>query len=185
MMRFNYLNDAPPDIIERIQGLRIAPELRTPLAAVITACLVVLSWWSLERYWIREALREEAVATARLQQSRAAFAATKLIRSDVDALLALDRRLRDIRLSGSLLSARLADIGNHVPRRAWLTSIARADGGFELKGRAEGLSVLSQTVADLMSSHAAYSPTLMHAGKEDRSNGGLIGFTVQVTEKRR
>ena len=184
MMRFDYLHDAPPDIVERIAGFRVPAELRTPFAALLTACLVVLAWWSLERHWIAEAMREEAVATSRLEQSRAAFDATRLNRANVEQLLALDRSLRQIRLSGAMLSAQLADIGNHVPRQAWLTSIDRADGGFELQGRAAGLSVLSKTVADLMSSKIAFSLALVHAATEERSNGALIAFTLRVTGKK-
>ena len=124
------------------------------------------------------------MASLRLEQSRAAFAATKVVRTDVDRLLALDTRLRQIRLSGSVLSHRLADVGNHVPARAWLTSIARTNDGLELHGRAEGLNVLSQTVADLMSSKAAASPTLVRAVREERQNA-VITFTIRAHEAQR
>ncbi len=180
-MRFNYLRDAPPELIEQLRALRISPELRSPLSAVATAIVVVFAWWSLERHWMSEAMREEARAAIRLQQSRAAFAATKLVRADVDRLLSLDARLRAIRLSGSVLSHRLADVGNHVPTQAWLTSIVRTNDGLELHGRAEGLNVLSKTVAGLMSSKAAASPTLVRAVREDRSSG-VIDFTIRATE---
>ena len=180
-MRFNYLCDAPPELVERLRGVRVSAQLRTPLSATATALFVVCAWWFLERHWISEAAREEAIAAVRLEQSRAAFASTKLVRADVDQLLALDARLRRIRLSGSVLSHRLADVGNHVPTRAWLTSIARTSDGLELHGRAEGLNVLSETVADLMSSKAAASPTLVRAVREDRETG-VINFTIRAGE---
>jgi Tfp pilus assembly protein PilN len=182
MMRFNYLSDAPPEVIERVRALRIAAELRTPLYAFVTACFVVLAWCALERQWISGSIHEEAVAAMRLERSRAAFAATKLVRANVEDLLALDARVRKIRLSGSRLAGRLADIGNRIPAQAWLTSIDRSNDGFELEGRAEGLNVLSRTVASLMSATAASSPTLVRAVKEDSANG-LIRFTMRVAEK--
>ncbi|MBV8639368.1 MAG: PilN domain-containing protein [Candidatus Eremiobacteraeota bacterium] len=104
------------------------------------------------------------------------------MRSDVDVLLALDAKLRRIRLSGSMLSHRLADIGNHVPSEAWLTSIVRTDDGLELRGRAQGLHVLSETVADLMSSSAASSPTLVRAVREEHG-APLISFTIRAEER--
>ncbi len=182
-MRFNYIQDAPPEPIEHLRALRIPLELRTPLGALVTAILVVCAWWTLERHWIAAATREEAVASQRLKQSRAMFAATKLVRSNVDQLLSLDGRLRRIRLSGSGLSHRLADIGNHLPSAAWLTSIVRTPDGLELHGRAEGLNVLSATVADLMTSTAAASPTLVRAVKEDRARDALVTFTIRAQER--
>jgi Tfp pilus assembly protein PilN len=180
-MRFNYLKDAPPAPVEHLRGLRIPREFRTPVAAIATAAIVVCAWSFLEHHWITEAAREEALATVRLEESREAFAATKLVRSDVDQLLALDGRLRRIRLSGSVLSHRLADIGNHVPAQAWLTSIARSSDGVELHGQAEGLNVLSDTIADLMSSKAAGAPTLVRAVRDDRSSS-VLSFTIHAEE---
>lgn len=182
-MRFNYLRDASPDIVEQVRAVRVPQQLQFPLTALFTAVIVVTAWWFLESHWVSEAAREEAIASARLEQSRQEFTATKLVRSDVDELLALDARLRGIRLSGSELSGRLADIANHVPHEAWLTSIARTDDGLELHGRAKGLHVLSATVADLMSSSAASSPTLVRAVREERATP-LINFTLRSEERK-
>ncbi len=183
-MRFNYLYDAPPDLIEHMRAIRLPRELRTPLSALITAIAVVVAWWFLERHWVSQAAREEAVAALRLQQSRQAFDATKLVRADIQQLLMLDTRLREIRLSGSALADRLADLGNHVPHQAWLTSVARTEDGVELLGRAEGLHVLSATVADLMSSTAASSPTLIRAVRDERTTA-IISFTIHAEERKK
>ena len=182
MRRFNFLHDAPPDVIDRLRALRVTDELRTPLLALVTSILVVFAWYGLERYWLASAEHEEVLATTRLAESRADLATTKLVRADVDQLLALDRRLRDIRLSGTSLAENLSDIGNHVPAHAWLTSISNVQDGLEISGRADSLISLSETVADLLSSRTAMSPTLVRASKDDRAKN-LVAFTVQVKKR--
>ncbi len=183
MKGFDFLHDAPPAAIDRLRSVRICEELRTPLWALVTAIVVVSAWYGLERYWLDSARREEAAATVRLAESRADLAATKLVRTNVDQLLAFDRHLRTIRLSGSELAAKLSDIGNHVSARAWLTSISTVQDGMEISGRADGLVALSQTIADLMSSRTATSPTLVRASKDDRAKN-LIAFTLEVAARR-
>lgn len=182
MKRFNFLVDAPPEFIDRARSIRVPSELRTPLSALLTAVFVVAAWWGLENYWLRNAKHEETLAEVRLTESQADLAATKLVRTNVEEMLALDRRLRDIRLSGSNLASRLSDIGNHVPEHAWLTSISNLPNGLEIAGKADGLSALSVTVTDLMASRTAGAPTLVRAAKDDRGKN-LIAFTVQVERK--
>lgn len=182
MNRFDFLKDGPPDIIDRARSVRVPEEARTPLMALATAVVVVSMWWGLERYWLASAMHEESLAQARLADSRADLAATKLIRTDVEQMLALDHQLRDIRLSGSTLAKRFTDIGNHVPRHAWLTSISTNTDGFEIAGKADGLFALSETVSDLMRSSTAAAPRLMRASKDERGRN-LIAFTVQTEKK--
>ena len=181
-MRFNFLNDAPPDILDRLRNTRVPVEMRTPLSALATAVFVVLSWWGLERYWLSDAQREERVASSRLLESRADLAATKVARAGIDQLLSIDRRLRDVRISGSVLGAALSDIANHVPRHAWLTSLSDTHDGVEIMGRADGIGSLSQTIADLMSSRTAASPNLVRATRDEQAKG-LFTFAVAVEMK--
>jgi Tfp pilus assembly protein PilN len=181
-MRFDFLSDAPPDFIDRLRNVRITSELRTPLSALLTAALVVMVWWGLERYWLVDAQREERIASSRLLESRADLAATRVARSGVEQLLSLDRRLRQVRISGSVLGAMLSDIGNHVPPHAWLTSLSKTHDGVEIVGRADGLGSLSQTVADLMSSRIGASPGLVRASR-DQHGKSLFTFAVAVENK--
>ncbi len=181
MMRFNYLRDSAPDAFEYLRPSRIPEPLRTPLATLLTVIIVVGAWWMIEQLLLSQARDELQTQTFRLAASKAALTELKLRKTHIEALLAVDSRLRAIRRSGATLSSGLADIANHVPARAWLTSIARVNDGLEIDGQAEGLDGLSETVADLMSSSAAASPDLVRASKTDRDrSGALIAFVMRV-----
>ncbi|HTZ55228.1 MAG TPA: PilN domain-containing protein [Candidatus Acidoferrum sp.] len=180
-MRFNYLRDSVPEAFEYLRPSRIPEPLRTPLAALLTATLVVAVWWVIEQVQLAQARHELQTQSFRLAASKAALTELKLRKTHIEALLAVDLRLREIRRSGATLSSGLADIANHVPARAWLTSIARVNDGIEIDGQAEGLDGLSDTVADLMSSSTAKSPDLIRASKEDRYRAnGLVAFEMRV-----
>lgn len=179
-MRFSYLRHSPPDAIERLRALRIAPELQAPLSALVTACAVILGWWCLERHWIAVARLEEARALAHLQDSRNAFAATKIVRADVNRLLALDARLRRIRVSGSVVARSVVRIADELPKRAWLTSITPFQSGLELQGYAAGLDTLSETVKRL--DRRGSAPVLVRAAGEDRSPA-FLSFTVRIGDR--
>jgi Tfp pilus assembly protein PilN len=185
MMRFNYLRDGPPQAFEHLRPSRIPEPLRTPLAALLTVIVVVGAWWMIEQLLLSQARDELQAQTFRLAASRTALAEFKLHTTRVEALLAMDARLRAIRRSGATLSSGLADIANHVPARAWLTSISRVSDGLEIDGLVEGLDGLSETVADLMSSSTAASPDLIRASKTDRArSGAIIAFVVQVGRRK-
>ena len=184
MMRFNYLRDGAPEAFEHLRPGRIPEALRTPLAALATVVIVVGAWWVVEQLLLAQAREEFHAQALRLNASRVALRELKLKTTHVQELLSVDGRLRKIRRSGAVFSSRLADIANHVPRRAWLTSIARVDDGLQIAGNAEGLDGLSETVADLMSSSSAASPNLIRANKEnyDRS-AAIIGFELRVGDR--
>jgi Tfp pilus assembly protein PilN len=183
--RFNYLRDSAPEMFEHLRPSRIPEPLRTPLAALATAIIVVGVWWIAEHLLLTQARNELQAQSLRLSASQIALKELKLRKTHVEELSAIDARLREIRRSGALLSGRLADIANHVPPQAWLTSIAHVDSGLQIDGRAEGLEGLSETVADLMSSTSTASPDLVRASKEDRdSSETIIAFEVRVGEQR-
>ncbi len=180
-MRFNYLSDGVPGAIERLQLDRMPEGLRTPLAALVTASLTVLCWWGIEKMLIEQATTELRVQTARLSSSRAALGQARLHRMHVEALLALDKRLRAIRRSGAVLACEIADVANHVPRRAWLTGISQMGEGLEIDGNALGLDTVGDTVTDLMSSSTTQSPELIRAAREDNTGPArVLSFAVHV-----
>jgi len=181
LVRFNYLRDSEPDAVAYLRPSRIPEPLRTPLGALATIMAVVGMWWVIEQILLGQAREELQLQTLRRNASNAELSELKLRKTRVEELLAIDARLREIRRSGAALSSGLADIANHVPARAWLTSITRADTGTQIDGRAEGLDGLSDTVADLMSSSSAASPDLIRASKEDRDRSGtIISFEMRV-----
>jgi len=184
-MRFNYLRDSAPEALEYLRLGRIPEALRTPLAALITAVLVVGAWCAIEQMLLSQARNELRAQTFRLATSKVTLAEVRLRKTRVEELLAVDSRLRDIRRSGATLAHRLADIANHVPSRAWLTSITRVKEGLEIDGQADGLDGLGQTVVDLMSSSVAKSPDLVRAEMQDRGRSrNVISFVVRVGERR-
>ena len=181
MTRFDYLRDAPPVFIERLHPSRLAEELRTPLAALATTAIVILVWWGIETMQIAQARTELAMQRARAIASRTDLAQARVQRAHLADLIALDKRIREIRRSGTTLARRLADIANHIPDRAWLTSISRADQGVEIEGNAIGLDGLSETLASLMSSSTAASPALVRAARSDRpSMQDVISFELRA-----
>lgn len=182
-MRFDYLHDAPPEALERLRALRIARSVRWPLA-VLTAIVVTQAAASaIFTLAIGEARATEREAAVRLEASTAALARVRLAKVRVDDLVALDRQIREIRGSGSRVSARLADIANHVPAHAWLTTLARTPNGFEIIGKSSGLPALGATISSLMTSPAIVAPTLVRAGGEERR--GALSFDIHAVDRLR
>lgn len=178
---FNYLRDGAPEAFEYLRPSRIPEALRTPLAALLTAFVVVGLWWAVEQLLLSQAQRELATQSWRLAASKAELTELKLRKLHLEDLTALDARLRRIRLSGATVAKSLAEVANHIPRTAWLTSIAQVSGGLEIDGRAQGLDALSATVADLTSNANGAAPDLVRATKEERDRSqAIIAFTVRV-----
>ena len=96
MMRFNYLRDSAPESFEYLRPSRIPEPLRTPLAALVTAMLVVGVWWVIEQLLLSQARAELQAQTLRLAASKAALAELKLRKIQVRDLLAIDSRLREV-----------------------------------------------------------------------------------------
>lgn len=181
MMRFDYLHDAPPEAIERVRGLRIATSLRWPLAVFGAIVVTHAAASAIFALGTAEARVTEREAAHRLEASTAALARVRLTRVRVDELVALDRRMREIRSSGSRVSARLADIANHVPAHAWLTTLARTPDGFEIVGKSSGLPALGATMSSLMTSSSIAAPTLVRAGGEERR--GTLSFDIRAADR--
>ncbi len=183
MMRFNYLGASVPSLVDRARAARLPERLRSPALGLATAVCIVAAWWGIERHALTVALDEERAARVRLEISRSAVAAARLERRGVDRLLALDRRLRAIRLTGSSVGVRLADIANHVPARAWLTTLSQEPDAIDITGRTEGIERLGLTIASLMGTRAVTNPRLVRATREDRPGASsLIAFEVRVDE---
>jgi hypothetical protein len=180
-MQFNYLGESVPSLIDRVRAIRVPRALQSPLLGLVTATLVVSAWWVVERHWSSRALAEFHRAQDRLVVARALRSAAKLRQSDVEHLVVLDRELREVRASGSLLGVRIAAVANRIPDRVWLTSLAPVPGGIEINGRAVGMVRLGETIAALGTGQSG--ATLVRATKEERTDGrGLIAFELHVDE---
>ena len=162
-MRFNYLNDAAPYPIEQFRDLKIHEGIVTPLwAASVTVAILTVGALSLS-FQLSQARSLELVTHSRFLASRVALEDAKIQQKRVVAFVALDRELQRIRLSGSKISMRLADIANHVPAHTTLTSITHSSTGIAVEGRSSGLDGLSETIALLMRGRTVSSPILLHA----------------------
>lgn len=185
MTRFNYLRESTPEAFEALRPGRIPLALRTPLAALLTATLVVAAWCCVERALLAQAQDELARQRLHLAASQLALHGVTIRRERIATILALDTRLRAIRRSGAMTAHALVDIADHIPPQAWLTSIARIDAGIEIDGRAIGIDGLSTTLADLMRSTSAPAPTLLRASTEDHHRGDpVVAFAMRVDARR-
>ena len=178
-MRFNYLHDAPPEALERLRPSRIPERLRTPLAALVTACIVVSAWWGIEQLALAHARSQLAQQRLRFDETRAELKELDLHKDQTQKLLAFDARLREIRLSGTRAAALLADIANHVPGRVWLTSVSRVEDALEVDGRALGFTGLSALLTQLGSNVSLRAPRLTHAAQDSR-DAAVIAFAMRM-----
>jgi Tfp pilus assembly protein PilN len=185
MTRFNFLREHRPQALEALRPGRIPQAIRTPLAAVVTAVIVVAVWFAIERLALSRAQDELQRQKLRLARTQVELRALKLRRERVDVILALDERLRAIRRSGAVNAHALADVADHIPQQAWLTSISHVDTGLEIDGRAIGFDGVSTTLGDLTHSTTASAPALVHASKEGlHDRNAVVAFTMRVAVPR-
>lgn len=183
MMQFDYLHESQPEHIERLRTWKAPVELHAPLCALLTIVFVIVCAGGIETLRLRAAHEAEAHALLRAQTARSQLAAANLLRVRVDAMLQLDRRLREIRLSGADASRQLADIADHVPPHAWLTSLSQQKGIVDLNGKVANFTTLSQALADLMKSGEVHAPTLVRAATDDRApDRSALSFEVRAQD---
>lgn len=145
-MRFDYLRDAPPEVVERLRVVSATPQVRALLAFVATATLAIGFAWGMELTGLHEARQGLVQARGRLDRSDAAAAA---VRADIAFLrrqLVLDGRLRRIRLSGAVAAHKMTLLASRLPPRVWLTSIASTPDGYDVIGRALGLDEVGRAL---------------------------------------
>lgn len=182
-MQFDYLRESMPESLDRIRMWRAPAHLHAPLRALVTVAIVIAGAAGIEAGRASSAHAAETNALLRAQAARTQLAAANLLRVRVDAMLQLDGRLRGIRLSGARASQRLADIADHVPQHAWLTSLSAQKGTVDLNGKVANFTTLSQALADLMNSGEVQAPTLIRAAADDRMPGqSALSFEVRAQD---
>ncbi len=180
-MNFDYLHESVPEPLDRLRHVKIAAELQTPVRVFIAALVFVVFAGGIERYRLTDARSVETQAASRAEASRAALAQTNLARVKVDRLLALDRRLRGVRISGSIVAEHFIDVADHLPRGVWLTSLARREKSVEIVGKAEGVNAIAGVVAGLMAGRTVHAPALISAGRDDRSQ--VMSFEMRAEDR--
>jgi hypothetical protein len=179
--RFDYLHDPLPSFVERLRAVRVPGRLYAPLVIGGAVAAIVGAADGIESLRQRAALALEARAQVRLQATQTALRRMRLEWQQVDELVARDRRLRAIRLSGSTAATAIAAMGNAFPRGAWLTSAAmKPSSGFELKGRAENIVSLEAAVRELSKIRSGSPLGGVRFSREGREQLAELDFELEL-----
>lgn len=173
MTGFDFLHDSAPEFIDAIRGARVPRRLRAVASAFVTLAVTVLIAVVLEAWRLHVAAIALERAETRFEASRAAIADLDMQTQQLEALLAQDRILRRIRLSGPALGERLATLGNLFPRHVWVTSMSADEGGYDLKGQARDLATLELLLANLVADHRAGAPRSINLSRNAPERGWL------------
>lgn len=179
MISFDYLHSARPDIIVRILEFRIPSRLQSAIAALAGSIVIAGGAWGIESYRLSAALTVETTYQANYERSETALARENVYFDRVKNLVALDKRLRDITASGNVTARRLAQIGNALPQKAWLSSISRDGDGLLLEGGASDMASVGRVLSALTNAHGISNPTLVDASADSRADG-TVKFTVHA-----
>ncbi len=181
MISFDFVRSAPPDWLRYLLEIRVPQRLHNALIGVLAAILFVSGAWVIEHHRAATARAIEVAYRQRFENSQRALIRTKIFYERVQALIALDRRVRRIVASGDADAYRLAQIANNLPTHAWLTSISRDPSGIALEGRADNLGVLSGVLRGLMRARDLRNPTLTSAQLVwEHNNQSVIKYAVHV-----
>ncbi len=181
MISFDYLRSARPDLLVRIMEFRIPSRLQSGVAAVIVATAFVGGAWGIESCRLAAALNVEAEYRQNFERSRADVARADVYFDRVKNLVALDKRLRDVVLSGNVTARRLAQIGNALPSTVWLSSISHDGQGLSIEGTAPDMATVGRVLSDLNEIRGVRDPKLLDASAEaDPKSAREVKFTVRA-----
>jgi uncharacterized membrane-anchored protein len=126
------------------------PKAYVPLVymlAVVTAFAVGAT--VLESMRIAQAIEVRTEQVNRLLAAQRLLAQAKLETRDVNALIALDATISDVRASGLRRAVFLVKLGAQMPQGAWLESIVPNGKREAITGRATSLSVVARAIGRL------------------------------------
>jgi Tfp pilus assembly protein PilN len=178
-VRFDYLHSARAVMLQRMLEIRVPERFHGALFAVGAAVAVIAGAWCIEAYRLREALKVQAVYEQRYDEMQARLKQANVYYDRVRAIVALDRHVRQIAVSGDTDARTLAEIANRLPQHAWLTGISHDGSGMALQGHAKDLSVLSGVMRGLMRAKQLRSPTLVTASSE-KQQGQDAGLKYEI-----
>lgn len=161
MIAFNFLKREQPAAIRDVLSKRFPKALRTPVLVMAAAVTVVCGAYVIEAERLQSAVALQRTYEARYKQSEALVAQRKIRFMQLQRMVRLDERIHEMEFSGYEDARRLAEIGNRLPARSWLTSIARDSDGITLEGNAETLTALSRTLHALASAKHVANPALL------------------------
>lgn len=179
LIRFDYLHDAPPDAIDALRSARLPRRFHDVAAAMIAVLVLCAVASAIERSRVGAAQRTLAAAQDRFERSRAGLERLRVQSRELDALLAEDRALREVRLSGPSIAHRLATIGNLVPASVTLDAMQATPDGYTMKGHAATLATFGALLAQLDGSAAPAHPATLRVTK-DAGPLGALSFDIEA-----
>lgn len=176
MIRFDYLHDPPSRLWGTVRSVRLPRRFHNVVAALAAVAVLAGGAAAIERGRVREAQGVRALAQARFERSRADLERFRLQWREIDALIAEDRRLREIRLSGPRVAARVAAIGDYFSGGVTLDSVRASGEQYEVKGKAPTIDEVSGVLSRIVASTVLPHPGVVRLSKD---SGVLAGFTFE------
>jgi hypothetical protein len=179
LKRFNFLQERRWGVGRLFDGL--SNRWQSVALAGLISFSFLASGYALAAYRVHEAGELNARAQVRLRAAETALSKAKIARDDLRTALQLAKRLRSLRLSGSLAMLRLTSIAERLPSGTWLDSFSESADGLELSGQTSRLAELA-LVSDIVTE---VSPsTQMRSIARHRESDGLT-FQMQPQDARR
>lgn len=176
MIRFDYLHDPPSRLWGTIRTARLPRRFHNVTAAVVSAVLLVAGAAAIEHDRVNEARRVRSEAQARFARSRADLERFRLQWREIDGLIAEERHLREIRLSGSRVAERLAAIGDVFPNGVNVDSLSTNGADYAVKGKAPTIVAVSGILGRIVGNAALPHPGIVRIAKD---SGLLAGFSFE------
>ncbi len=176
MIRFDYLHDPPSPLWGTIRTARLPRRFHNVAAALAAVAVLAGGAAAIERGRIAEAQHVRGEAQIRFERSRAELERLRLQWRQIDQLIAEDRRLREIRLSGSRIAARLAAVGDEFANGVNIDSLRASGEEYSVKGRAPSIEAVSGVLSSIVANDALPHPGIVRLAKD---SGALAGFTFE------
>jgi Fimbrial assembly protein (PilN) len=178
LRRFNFLDDRQWQI-SRLSGL--SNHWQSFAIASLISFPVLTSSYALAAYRVHEASDLDDRAEIRLRASEEALSKSRLAWEDLRNTLRIAKRLRAVRLSGSLVMLQLTSIAERLPSGVWLDSFSQSADGLELDGQTKSLGELAH-VSDILSE---VSPSTQMRSIARHGESDSLAFHIQPQDPRR
>jgi hypothetical protein len=176
VIRFDYLHDPPSPLWGAFRTARLPRRFHNVSAALAAVAVLVGGAAAIERGRVEEAQHIRDQAQNRFERSRADLDRFRLQWHQINDLIAEDRRLREIRLSGSRIAKRLAEVGDEFSHGVSIDSLRTTGEEYAVKGKAPSINAVSDVLSSIVG-----NATLSHPGivRIEKDSGTLAGFTFE------